>query len=128
VHAQSRVEVDEAARLLQAVGLFGARGYLLETAGGETTQTVNVTYGQMTVLRVAMPTGRISVNASPWAEVVIDGAVVGETPIANYSLPVGSHQIVFRHPELGERRQTVVVKVGEYVRVTQAFDRSPEQK
>jgi len=102
--------------------------FVNDAVGFRQTQTVNVTYGQMTVLRVPMPTGRISVNASPWAEVVIDGAVVGETPIANYSLPVGPHQIVFRHPELGERRQTVVVKVGEYVRVTQAFDRSPEQK
>jgi hypothetical protein len=98
-----------------------------EALGFRQTQTVNVTYGQMTVLRVPKPYARMSVNATPWAEVTIDGKGVGETPIANYLLPIGTHEVVFRHPELGERRQTVVVKVGEYVRVTQAFDRSPER-
>lgn len=99
--------------------------FVNDAVGFRHTQTVDVRYGQMTVVRVPMPTGRISVNASPWAEVTIDGQAVGETPIANYSLRVGTHEIVFRHPEMGERRQTVVVKVGEYVRVTQTFDRSP---
>ena len=37
---------------------------------------------------------------------------IGETPIGNYSLPIGSHEVVLRHPELGERRQTVMVGVG----------------
>ncbi|HEX5069282.1 MAG TPA: PEGA domain-containing protein [Vicinamibacterales bacterium] len=68
-----------------------------------------------------IPTGRISLNATPWAEVTIDGTVVGETPIANLSLPVGPHEIVFRHPEFGVRRQTVIVKPDAVVRVAQAF-------
>jgi hypothetical protein len=101
--------------------------FVNDAVGFRQTQTVKVSYGEMTVLRVPMPYGRMSVNATPWAEVTIDGKGVGETPIANYVLPVGAHEIVFRHPEMGERRQSVVVKVGEYVRVTQAFDRSPEQ-
>lgn len=101
--------------------------FVNEALGFRHAQTVKVAYGQMTVVRVPMPTGRISVNAMPWAEVAIDGRAVGETPIANYSLPVGTHEVVFRHPELGERRQTIVVKVGEYVRVTQTFDRSPQR-
>ena len=32
----------------------------------------------------AMPNGSLSVNAQPWAEVVLDGTVIGETPIANF--------------------------------------------
>jgi hypothetical protein len=51
----------------------------------------------------------LSANARPWADVVIDGTPVGQTPIANVLLPLGPHQVVFRHPELGERRQNVVV-------------------
>jgi eukaryotic-like serine/threonine-protein kinase len=51
----------------------------------------------------------LSVNARPWADVVIDGTPAGQTPIANVLLPLGTHQVVFRHPELGERRQSVVV-------------------
>jgi len=51
----------------------------------------------------------LSANARPWADVVIDGTPVGQTPIANVLLPLGTHLVVFRHPELGERRQNVVV-------------------
>jgi len=54
----------------------------------------------------------LSVNARPWADVVIDGTPAGQTPIANVLLPLGTHQVVFRHPELGERRQSVVVTAG----------------
>jgi hypothetical protein len=51
----------------------------------------------------------LSANARPWADVEIDGTPVGQTPIANVLLPLGTHHVVFRHPELGERRQNVVV-------------------
>jgi hypothetical protein len=34
---------------------------------------------------------------------------VGQTPLANLSLALGTHEIVFRHPDLGERKQTIVV-------------------
>ena len=48
-------------------------------------------------------------NARPWAEIVLDGNSVGQTPIANLLVSVGPHEMVFRHPQLGERKQTVVV-------------------
>ena len=51
----------------------------------------------------------LSANARPWAEVVIDGTSAGQTPIANFLVSLGTHQVVFRHPELGERRQSIVV-------------------
>ena len=51
----------------------------------------------------------INVNARPWAEVLVDGRAVGQTPISNLSLSLGSHEVVFRHPDLGDRQQTVVV-------------------
>jgi serine/threonine-protein kinase len=54
-------------------------------------------------------TGTLSVNAQPWAEVWVDGQRIGETPIGNLSLPIGHHELVVRHPQLGERRQTVAV-------------------
>jgi hypothetical protein len=51
------------------------------------------------------------VNARPWAEIVLDGASVGLTPIANLLVTVGSHDVVFKHPQLAERKQTVIVTV-----------------
>jgi len=82
---------------------------------------VTVTGGQMTTVKVPVPNGRVSINAVPWAQVTIDGADVGQTPLANLSLPIGSHDVVFAHPQFGERHQTVVVKVDGIARVTQNF-------
>ncbi len=96
-----------------------------ESIGFRQTQDVNIRNAQRDTIRVTLPPARISLNATPWAEVTIDGEAVGETPIANRQIPAGSHEIVFRHPELGERRQTVVIKVGAHMHVTQTFDRGP---
>jgi PEGA domain-containing protein len=81
-------------------------------------QSVDVRPGQTTALSVTPPNGRISINAVPWAEVWISGTMVGETPLANFSLPLGEHEIVFRHPQLGERRQTAIVKGDGITRIT----------
>jgi serine/threonine-protein kinase len=51
----------------------------------------------------------VNLNARPWADVLVDGRPVGQTPIANLSLTLGPHQILFRHPDLGERQQTFMV-------------------
>jgi len=53
--------------------------------------------------------GLLSINATPWADVWIDGQWAGQTPIANLTVAIGGHDVLFRHPQLGERRQTVVV-------------------
>ena len=59
----------------------------------------------------------MAINAIPWAEVLVDGTRVGETPIGNITVPIGTHEVIFRHPELGERRLTVTVTTGEPVKV-----------
>jgi hypothetical protein len=89
-----------------------------EELGFRFRQTVSVKAGQMTALKVGIPNGRVSINAVPWAEVTIDGNPAGQTPIANFSLPIGTHEIVFRHPQLGEQRQSVVVKTEGLTRVS----------
>ena len=95
--------------------------FINDALGFRLVQTVNVKGGQMTAVKIALPNGRISINAVPWAEVTINGTAYGETPLANLSLPIGTHEIVFKHPQFGERKQSVVVKVDGLVRVTQDF-------
>jgi len=68
-------------------------------------------------------TGVVSFNATPWAEVWIDGQRLGETPLGNVRLPVGAHEVVFRHPQLGERRAVAVVRASTPERVTVSFER-----
>jgi hypothetical protein len=75
-------------------------------------QSIQVPPGKVTSLRVQLPTGSLNVNAIPWAEVSIDGERKGETPLGNLSLPIGPHEIVFRHPQFGEQRHAIVIKAG----------------
>jgi hypothetical protein len=70
---------------------------------------VDVAAGSTTAVRVEAPAAMVSANARPWADVAIDGKSVGQTPISNLQVPIGMHELVFRHPRLGERRQTVTV-------------------
>lgn len=77
--------------------------------GYRVRRTVQIRAGQTTSIALDAPRGTLHVNALPWAEVWIDGQSAGETPIGNLSLPIGEHELIFRHPELGEHRRTVVV-------------------
>ncbi len=81
------------------------------------TRTVEIKTGQTTAVTLDAPNGTLHVNALPWAEVFLDGERVGETPIGNLSLPIGNHELVFRHPGLGEQRKTVMVGARQPVRV-----------
>ena len=91
--------------------------------GFRTRLSVTFRAGQITSMNVPIPNGRVSVNAQPWAEVSIDNVAKGETPLANMSVPLGEHEIVFRHPELGERRQTFTVRADAPARVSASFDK-----
>jgi hypothetical protein len=55
---------------------------------------------------VAVPTVTISINATPWATIEIDGEPVGETPLSGVRLPVGRHRFVARMPD-GSVRERV---------------------
>src|SRR5207249_603108 len=74
-----------------------------EALGYHVVRTVQVPPGKVAPIALNWPTGTASINALPWAEVFVDGAKVGETPLGNVSLPIGPHEIVFRHPDLGEQ-------------------------
>lgn len=87
----------------------------------ESPLTVQVAAGKTTTPVVPIPMGTLSINATPWADVTIDGQFVGTTPLANLSLTVGTHEIVCRHPQLGEQRQTVTVKAKSPARVGISF-------
>ena len=69
-------------------------------------------------MTVSPPNGSININAVPWAEVWINGKSVGETPIGNLTLPLGEHEIVFRHPQLGEQRRRATVRLDSVTRVS----------
>jgi hypothetical protein len=88
-----------------------------ESLGFQDRRSVRVTAGQVSAVNLAWPTGSLSINAVPWAEAFVDGRSVGETPIGNIQVPIGTHQITFRHPQLGERSTSVTVTTREAAKV-----------
>ena len=76
--------------------------------GYSTTQTVEIVAGEERAVNVT-PKGTVNVNAQPWAEVWVDGQRVGETPIANLEVSLGTREFVFKHPQYGERKTVTTV-------------------
>ena len=90
----------------------------VKLSGQGEDRTLQVMAGKVTPLKLEMPQGTLSLNAQPWAEVWLDGERVGETPIGNLSVSIGSHSVLFRHPEFGERHSTALVTAKGPVRVS----------
>jgi hypothetical protein len=106
----------EMPRIMLAAGAHELE--LVNTAlGYRATRSVTIAAGQTASVAATLPRGTLSINALPWAEVWIDGQRAGETPIGNHSITIGNHELVFRHPELGEQRRTVTVGAQGPVRV-----------
>jgi hypothetical protein len=89
-----------------------------ESLGYRATRVVQVLPGKVAAIALDLPQGVMNLNAAPWAEVWIDGQRAGETPIGNLAVPIGPHEIVFKHPQLGEKRHAVSVTLGAPVRLS----------
>lgn len=89
-----------------------------ERFGVNQRHAVEIKDGSTVTLTAQLPDGTVSVNALPWAEVWIGDRKVGNTPLANLAVPVGVHEVVFRHPTLGERRDRVTVTAGAPARLS----------
>ena len=89
-----------------------------EPLGYRVARTIQVPAGKVAPVRIEFPNGTIAINAIPWAEVLIDGEKVGETPIGNLPVRIGPHEVVFRHPDLGEQRHAVTVTMSNPARLS----------
>jgi hypothetical protein len=96
-----------------------------EELGFSTHQVVTVKAGDVVVVPIRLPQVPISVNAKPWAQVWLDGELVGDTPIGTLLRPIGRHELVLRHPELGERRHSLLVTTSGAARVAIDFTSAP---
>jgi hypothetical protein len=126
VTAPAQLQIFEEGRLLgtsqsDRIMVSVGRHELLmvnEAIGYSQVQVVNVTPGKVSPIKPRWPNGSMSFNAIPWAEVTVNGQQVGETPLANVSVPIGTHEVVFRHPELGEKRIRSVVTLAAPAKVS----------
>jgi hypothetical protein len=92
--------------------------FVNQDVGYRARRTVTIQAGKTTALRLEAPSGTVNINAVPWAEVWMDGRRLGETPLGNLQVPIGPRELIFRHPDLGERRATVLVSLKEPSRIS----------
>jgi hypothetical protein len=116
------VGTSEAAKIMLAAGTHQV---LLrnEALGVEAPRTITVVAGRLTPIDLTAPKALVNVNARPWADVLVDGAMVGQTPLSSLSLSVGPHQVLFRHPQFGERTERIVVTARGVNRVAIDFNK-----
>jgi hypothetical protein len=115
---------SSAARIMLPVGRHDLR-LVSEPYEFEMSVTAPIAAGKTATVPVTMPSGTVSINAAPWAEVFVDGRDVGSTPIGNLPVSVGPHTVVWRHPQLGERQQTVRVGARTPARASADLTRAP---
>jgi hypothetical protein len=126
IKAPFRMEIYEQGRLLgtndvDRLMLTAGRHELElvnDSLGYRVTRVVQVPPGRTATIELELPRGVVNLNAIPWAEVWIGGQKVGDTPIGNLSVPIGSHEVIFRHPQFGEKRHAISVTLGAPVRVS----------
>jgi hypothetical protein len=74
--------------------------------------TLNIPAGQVVTHTVTLPPGQLRVSGAVGAEVLVDGQRVGTLPMGDVAVPLGTREVIVRHPVFGERHQTVDVTYG----------------
>jgi hypothetical protein len=126
VKAPFTMEIREQGRLLgtsDAERLMVAAGrheldLVNDTLGYRASRVIVVMPGKVAQIALELPMGVVNLNATPWAEVWIDGRRVGETPIGNLNVAIGPHEVVFKNPQFGEKHHPISVTVGAPVRLS----------
>lgn len=111
------IGTSESARLMLPSGRHSLT-VVNKSLGYSETKAVQVPANGSAGLKIDLPKAPVNLNALPWATAWIDGVAVGETPIGKHLVTIGSHEVIFRNPDLGERRQTVLVTLLSPARVS----------
>ena len=110
------IGTTNAARVMLPAGKHSLQ-LVNRSLGFEANLPVNIPAGKSISASVSLPNGTAFLNALPWANVSIDGRSLGTTPLANIELPIGTHEVVWTHPQFGERKQSITVHVKTPVRL-----------
>ena len=113
------VKISEGGRVLQPdedskVMLASGQHQLLfvnSALGYRDSRMVEVKPGEVTPVSIVPPKTAATVTTTPSAEVWIDGALVGSTPLVDLPLDIGTREFVFKNATLGERRLMITATV-----------------
>jgi hypothetical protein len=87
--------------------------------------TLTLEPGQMVTHTVSLPSGVLRVRGAAGTEVWVEGERIGALPIADVSVPIGTREVVFRHPQHGERRQVIEVGAAAPAEISATFGAAP---
>ncbi|HVQ13021.1 MAG TPA: hypothetical protein VMS40_05495, partial [Vicinamibacterales bacterium] len=111
------VGTSEIERIMLAPGTHEL-DFVADSLGFRQSSEVRILAGRAAPLSLTIPRVAMNINALPWAEVFVDGARIGDTPLANVMQPIGEHEIVFRHPQFGEKRQVARLTMRDSLRIS----------
>jgi len=96
--------------------LEGIHEVVIKKAGyAERTYAVSIRYGEFKVLNVTLApeTGKLTVKSTPiGAEVYIDGKKAGATPLENYTVTAGTHEVKLIKDGYQNFTKMITVKAG----------------
>ena len=80
-----------------------------EQLGFRTTISMEVAPGEVADHTLELPDGHLRIDGPTGADVWVGGRLIGQTPLSDTPIVMGLHDVVVRHPALGEWREEVVV-------------------
>ena len=105
---------DERNQVMVAPGVHDLR-FVNTALGFDISRQIEVKPGENATVRLTPEPSKVSVTATDAAEVFVDGTRIGETPLTNAPVALGTHEIVVRRTADGtERRSTVTVGVAPF--------------
>jgi len=75
----------------------------------DSVRRIEVKPGDTFALRLTPDPSKLTVTASEAAEVWLDGARIGETPLNAFPVPLGSHDLLVKRVAGGERRFPITI-------------------
>jgi PEGA domain len=79
--------------------------------GYRDSQVIEIRPGEVTAVNVTLPKTPVTITATPSSDVWLDGVKIGETPLADFPVAVGTREIVVKNSAHGERRLMTTVTV-----------------
>jgi len=114
---ERKIGTSDEGHILLAPGQYNVR--LVNTHYGFSGQAAfTIKPGEIATHTVALPQGSLRVTTDAGADIYVEGEHVGTAPIGSIQLPIGTREVLVRHPQLGERRQSVDIILGQPVDLT----------
>jgi hypothetical protein len=83
----------------------------------EENRDVDIPAGGVAQVVLAPPSGTLNFSADVATEVFLDDRPLGNTPLNNVQVSLGSHVVLFKHQKWGEQRYTILVSLGSPARL-----------